>query len=143
MVSAKRLILLFFSLCALYYSALLFHGIYNYYHLTKTAIATSVAWAPDISNEEEVYLQVNYKYIYSHKNYDGAMRKVGPYFRNEWGADREAKKRNKEEWVVWLDQDHPQNSTLIKTFPLKELAYSIILWGLTIYFFMLCRLWKP
>ena len=107
--------------------------------MDQQTTALAVKWMPQVKDEDTVYLKVSYEYQVNDVAYQGTMQTIGPVLRNAWAGERAAKIKNADHWKVWFDSKNPQLSSLIKTFPLKELIYSVILWTLTAYFYILGR----
>lgn len=136
---AKNILLGLLFCCALYFSGKSAIQLWSYYALDQQTTAFGVKWMPQVKDEDTVYLEVSYEYQVNDVAYQGTMQTIGPVLRNAWAGERAAKIKNADQWKVWFDSKNPQLSSLIKTFPLKELIYSVILWGLTAYFYILGR----
>lgn len=115
---------------ALYYGVNLAFDIGKYARLTGTTEARESSISVENDNE-------NYYLVAHYKVGDKAFSsRYTPAFRNEWAANEEGGR-----WLrnprVYVDAKDLSYTALQKVFPLKQLIYTLILFGLGGYFFML------
>ena len=127
-----RYIYLFLAFLSLIYAIMLALDLRHYARLTGKTIAKEASI--EVENRDERY------YLITHYKIGGNefSSTYEPSFLNEWAAEEEGKK-----WMkhprVYVDADDLSYSALQKTFPIKQLAYTLILFSLGGYFFILDR----
>lgn len=130
-----RYIYFFLVFLSLIYAIGLAIDLRHFARLTGTTLAKEAHFT--VENENERYKLITH-YKVGDKNFDSTYE---PYFLNEWAAEQQGKK-----WVenprVYVDADDVSYSALQKTFPIKQLAYTLILISLGGYFFILDRRFK-
>ena len=130
-----RYIYFFLAALALFYALELGLGLWHYARLTGTTAAKEAHFEVDNQNEK-YWLVVHYKV--GEKNFSSTYY---PPFLNEWAAEQQGKK-----WLenprAYVDAHDLSYSALQKTFPIKQLAYTLILASLAGYFFILDRRFK-
>lgn len=127
-----KYIYLFLAFLSFIYALGLAIDLRHYARLTGTTIAKEARF--DVENLNERYKLITH-YKVGSKYFDSTYE---PYFLNEWAAEQAGKK-----WLenprVYVDADDVTYSALQKTFPIKQLVYTLILLSLGGYFFILDR----
>lgn len=130
-----RYIYLFLAFLSLIYGFNLALDLRHYARLTGKTIAKEPSF--HVENQNEKYVLITH-YKVGAKSFDSAYE---PHFLNEWAGEQEGKK-----WAanpqVYVDADDVSYSALQKKFPIKQLAYTLILASLGGYFFILDRRFK-
>ena len=112
--------------------------LYKTINLDKTSPVKNLSVKPKALSDEQWILISNYNYL----TYEGEEKLDTSVFKNEWAAQEEAKKLEKNTQWVWYDSHNPQISSLQKNMPTKQIIYTLILWGLVAYFWILNLIMK-
>ncbi|MFN4174004.1 MAG: hypothetical protein ACK4HV_02740 [Parachlamydiaceae bacterium] len=130
-----RYLYFFLAFLSIVYALGLVFDLRHYARLNGTTLAKEAHFS--VSSENEKYRFIAH-YKVGLKEFSSTY---DPPFLNEWAAEEAGKK-----WLhnpkVYVDADDVSYSALQKTFPIKQLAYTLILVGLTGYFFILDRRFK-
>lgn len=124
------------GLIVLAYTGYTFFNIYEYSSLTQKTAPQSIQWSINKLDDDNFVLFANYAFNWDGKNYTGKVIRDEHYL-NAWATREALEGLNKGAYTVWFDPANPQNSTLFKSFPLKQSIYAAVLWLLFFYFLWL------
>lgn len=110
--------------------------VWQYVYLNQHTHAVDIQWSIFPKNEESFIPVANYFFQVDEKNYHSQTLWQEHYL-NRWAAEEAIMRLKKTAPLVWFNSHYPDKSSLQKIFPLKESLYSLLLWGLGIYFFAL------
>lgn len=109
---------------------------HRYHTLNGTIKPIELTWSVQTYGEEEYGIEAHYRYYVASQEYRG-QEEFLPRPRNPWAAQDLVKFYKTEAWLVYFSNHNPQDSTLQKSFPLKESISALILWILFVYFLWL------
>jgi len=139
---AEKLLKFFFmSMCVIAFwftgtSALLLH---KYAKAKSHTEASAVEWEVVEKRSDYYLLKAKYSYVAEEQTYFGSQLFFSPAFRNLYAANEEIKQREGKALRVWYDPLDPTTSSLEHAMPIKQIVYSLILWALALYFWILRR----
>ncbi|MEC7840263.1 MAG: hypothetical protein VX777_09525 [Chlamydiota bacterium] len=111
--------------------------IYDYFSYKEYSKALNVRWKKEKIDTDHYLLTATYSFKHHGKNHEGEMLFEKPVYQNPWAAEQAITMNTAKPWRVWFSPSQPSRSTIIKKFPMKEAASTVILWGLWIYFLWL------
>lgn len=119
------------------YTAVALYRYYNYSILTAKTEATSTKWTIQEKADDEFLLVSHYQFDVNGKIVVGETVFKDEVYRNSWAAEQDIAKYTLRKWDVWYSPRNPDDSTLQKNFPLKEVLSAGFLWCLLLYFLWL------
>lgn len=125
------------ALIVFWFSSLTLYKVYTYYSLSGQIPATQTEWKLEKLAEDRYALAAHYSYTVRGKDYKGETILRNRIFRNPFPAEEAIKKLKGKKWVIWYTPKMPAHSAIRKAFPLKELAYTGVMWVILIYFIWL------
>lgn len=111
--------------------------LYQYLQLSSEIEASATAWSIKQEAEDKFVPMAKYNFKVGKKFYEGETLFYNEATTNPWAAEESLKPLAAKQYHVWFQQKNPSNSSLQKSFPLKECIYAGILWIISIYFFWL------
>lgn len=109
----------------------------SYVRLRMQVPTTSIAWDVVENSSDNYTLKANYAYKVGNDTFTGSSPWDEAVYKNSWAAETQAKAYTSQPWKVWIDPTYPAHSALQKNFPLKQCVYSVVLWGIFLYFLSL------
>lgn len=82
-------------------------------------------------------LEADYKFVVEGKSLSGSTDLTSDSYLNRATAESAIPNTSQRPWKVWYDSDNPDYSSLEKDFPIKYYIYTIMLWGILLYFLWL------
>lgn len=110
--------------------------LYYYASLSESIESSATAWSVQTVKDESIPL-AKYTFYVGGKLYEGETLFYHEASDNPWAIEEALKSLAAKEHKVWYSSKDPLYSSLQKKFPLKECIYTVILWGISIYFFWL------
>ncbi|MGA8164378.1 MAG: hypothetical protein WB791_05045 [Waddliaceae bacterium] len=95
---------------------------------------SDLQWSIKEKSSGRYFLRASYWYQVKGKGYEGKTDVFQPLFRNPEAAQKMIADNSKKQWTVWYHPQHPDRSTIVKQYPLKLTIYTVILWGIMMYF---------
>lgn len=125
--------LLFIGIAVIGYTGFTFYKIYQYNRLSQSIAPQSIEWTIHPLDVDSFSLMSTYQFDWNQKNYSGSAEYSDRYL-NDWAAQEGLGRRKLEKWRVWFDPEDPHFSTLYHEYPMKQVIYTFMLWGLLLYF---------
>lgn len=111
--------------------------LWQFYRLTERATPQEINWSIYQPSDDEYRMQADYSFESRGKQYKDRYILPEPKLYNIYAAEQVQKEVSQKKWNVWFAKNDEKHSQLIKKFPMKECIYTLILWGLLIYFILL------
>lgn len=124
-------------LVTLWYSAIAGYRYYNYSILSRHSPIDSIQWEVLEISEENYILKASYTFQVNSTKYSGVTSWPKESYRNTFAAYQALKEFAALPRNVWYNPHNPANSSLQKSFPLKECISALVLWGILLYFLWL------
>lgn len=118
---------------ALVYTWLTLHPLWINSRLDKEVPIEHLEIKPVQISPEKFGIEATYRYL----GQEGKQLFDDSAYLNPYGAEKGGEKLLKEVNSVWVNSRNPKESALQKSFPYKELAYALLLWGILLYFIFL------
>lgn len=106
----------------------------RYLALNESTIATKMEWSYETRSDEEFVPEGHYYFQYNGKTYEGISLLRNTVLLNESAAEDAIQHLSKKQFKIWFNPTNPKESSLHKSFPLKECLSTAILWGILLYF---------
>lgn len=106
----------------------------HYLALKETTTATKIDWSYESVSDEEFIPEGQYYFQYHDKTFQGISHLNNATLRNQPAAEDAIQHLMKKQFNVWFNPFNPKESSLHKSFPLKECLSTAILWGILLYF---------
>jgi len=133
----RQLLLSLLGICTVIYSAF---ALWDYLQFTEwdTKVPLqAIKWEIISKDVDSHTFKANYSYHFNGKDYHKAYVFKKPVFVNLLGAEHALNDFSKDYTTTWISLNHPESSSLQKTYPLKELISTGILWVIFCYFLLL------
>lgn len=108
--------------------------VYRYSLLSKESVAKINFFYVAKLSEDKYAIGANYSYQIHGKTYTNDYSFDKPYFMNEFSAEKNLKHWDMKEMRLWYCKKHPENSSLQKNFPFKNLIYLFVILFINLYF---------
>lgn len=109
----------------------------DYLTYTASSDILDINWKIHKINEEKYDLEAVYSYKIDDKIYQNKIIINQEIYQNPWAAEQAVTQQVAKKWKAWYDPNSPTHSTIVKTFPMKELISTAVLLGLWLYFIWL------
>lgn len=116
------------------YTGMTAHQVLAYASLAERTPALKVAWQVKTRSADRFVLEADFVYTVAGREFSGRTPFTARFYRSPEAADAAVAENRTKVWLVWYDPADPQHASLTRVFPYKSLFYSVILWGLLIYF---------
>jgi len=110
--------------------------LWSYFRLASAAPAEVQKWEI-VPKKSKYTLRASYTYMFDEKKWDGSTVFGKPYHLNKQSAEAEIKRLEGFKWTAWVDPDHPDRSSIDKSFPWRKSFYAVCLLGIFLYFVFL------
>lgn len=125
------------ALCVVGYSGYASWIYWNYSSLDAQVPFKKIRWSILERDEETFLYHVSYSYLVEDALYEHNEIFKKPVFINLLGAQHALSDFSKEYSAAWISSKNPSYSSLQKTFPVKELVSTAVLWLIFFYFVFL------
>jgi len=132
-----RWFLLMIAAATIGYTAMTGYKYYQFSRLDAQAPAQNMKWHVAEHASDDYTLVADYTFNVNGVAYSGSTDFRNDVFLNEMAADGSIAEKGKRPWRVYYDKNHPEYSALEKDFPFKSYIYTIVLWGILLYFILL------
>lgn len=126
-----------FSLVVFWYAGDAVYKIYRYEQMTSKTYPSSIDLEVTDPGSSRYYYISTYTIDIDGKTYEASEQLREPIFRNKAAAEAFKDEYLNDSWTVWYAPKNPNQSTLQKSYPFKELMYALCLFGLLCYFLWL------
>lgn len=125
----------------LYYFFQMSYFLYDYYRLTEHRPGEILEWKIMESKKDNYIIEAKFSYTVNETKFLGKTLFKEPVFLNKDSAISYLQKDSNKRWTVWYPSSSPNDGTLIKKFPVKEVIYSIILILVFLHFLYIKRIY--
>lgn len=132
-------LLIFVALGALAFSGKAFFELYQFLSLKESTRIASLSPKYRALSNGQYLLEAHFKYKIGGNTYSGIQKINKIPFKNRWIAEDAWQKLQKSNSLIWYKPAAPEKGILNKAFPFKGVFSSLLLLGITGYFYILGR----
>ena len=109
-------------------------ALYSYFRLTAATEATIDHWKAVKKSSSSYPIRGSYHFEFQGKTYQGSSILSPPHNLNRPSAEKAIHNLGGKSCKIWFDPHNPNISSLEKMFPTKKIIYTLIAFGITLYF---------